>query len=53
MLHQASHDMGTSLTDAPRNGPLAPGRHARRPLLLALVYGVFLMVIGAAGSDTW
>ncbi len=38
--------MGTSLTDAPRNRPLASGRHARRPLLLALVYGVFLMVIG-------
>ena len=34
------------MTYAQHNRPLAPGRHARRPLLLALVYGVFLMVIG-------
>lgn len=36
MLHQASHDMGSSLTDAPRYHPLAPRRHARRPPLLAV-----------------
>lgn len=38
------------MTDAPRNRPLAPGRHARRPLLLALAYGVFLMVIGGMAA---
>ena len=45
MLDQASRDIGTSLTDAPLDRPLAPGRHARRPLRLALVRGVFPMVI--------
>jgi len=45
MLDQASREIGTSLTDAPLDRPLAPGRHARRPLRLALVRGVFPMVI--------
>lgn len=46
MLHQASHDMGTILTDAPRNRPLAPGSHARRYLPIISADVAVAVVVG-------